>query len=53
MTFFCAIYTYMWSKSHAAHIKTFINDGNSMQFDWINKRSVAATVTAHAGHVML
>jgi hypothetical protein len=30
-----------WSKSHAAHIKIFIDGCNSIQLDWINKHTVS------------
>jgi hypothetical protein len=30
-----------WSKSHATHIKIFIDGCNSIQFDWINKHTIS------------
>jgi hypothetical protein len=30
-----------WSKSHATHIKIFIDGCNSVQFDWINKHTIS------------
>jgi hypothetical protein len=30
-----------WSKSHAPHIKTFVDGCNSVQFDWINIRTIS------------
>jgi hypothetical protein len=29
-----------WLKSHATHIKIFIDSCNSIQFDWINKHTI-------------
>jgi hypothetical protein len=37
---FMTVYT-QWSKSHATHIKIFIDDCNSIQFDWINKHTIS------------
>jgi hypothetical protein len=34
----------VWSKSHAARIKIFIDGCNSIQFDWINEHSIALTI---------
>jgi hypothetical protein len=33
-----------WSKSHATHIKIFIDGCNLIQFDWINKHNIAVTI---------
>jgi hypothetical protein len=33
-----------WSKSHATHIQIFIDGWNSIQFDWVNKHNIAATL---------
>jgi hypothetical protein len=30
-----------WSKSHANHIKIFIDGCNSIKFDWINKHTIS------------